>query len=70
MDARNTEINSVMLAPDLLSPVRPGDRIAASRAFAALYTGGSRARHKLIVPGYLRDWAADMATAAQAPPSL
>lgn len=70
MDARNTEINAVMLAPDLLRPVRPGDRIAASRAFAALYTGGSRARHKLIVPGYLRDWAADMATAAQAPSSL
>lgn len=67
MDARNAEIDSVMLAPDLLGQIRPGDRAAASRAFAALYTGGSRARHKLIVPGYLRDWASDMSTTAKAP---
>ncbi|MFA7946537.1 helicase [Pseudomonas brenneri] len=69
MDARNSEVDAVMLAPDLLSQVGPGDRIAASRAFAALYTGGSRARHKLIVPGYLRDWASDMSTAAKAQPT-
>jgi hypothetical protein len=69
MDARNSEIDAVMLAPDLLSQVGPGDRVAASKAFAALYTGGSRARHKLIVPGYLRDWASDMSTAAKAQPT-
>ncbi|WP_432780706.1 AAA family ATPase (plasmid) [Pseudomonas corrugata] len=69
MDARNSEIDAVMLAPDLLSQVGPGDRIAASMAFAALYTGGSRARHRLIVPGYLRDWASDMSTIAKAQPA-
>jgi hypothetical protein len=68
MDARNYEIDAVMLAPDLLSQIGAGDRNATSRAFAALYTGGSRARHKLIVPGYLRDWASDMSTAAKAQP--
>lgn len=66
MDARNSEIGTVMLAPDLLGAVGPGDRTAASCAFNALYTGGSRARHKLIVPGYLRDWASDVATKASA----
>ncbi|SFU19420.1 AAA family ATPase [Pseudomonas marincola] len=65
IDARNSEIDAVMLAPDLLNQIGPGDRIAASKAFAALYTGGSRARHKLIVPGYLRDWATDTSKAAK-----
>jgi len=66
VDARNSEIDTVMLAPDLLGQIKPGDRTAASIAFAALYTGGTRARYRLIVPGYLRDWAADTAALATA----
>jgi len=60
LDARNSEIDSVMLAPDLLGDIASGDRVAASLAFSALYTGGTRAKYRLIVPGYLRDWASDV----------
>lgn len=60
LDARNSEIDSVMLAPDLLGDIASGDRVAASLAFSALYTGGTRAKYRLIVPGYLRDWAIDV----------
>lgn len=64
VDAKNMEINSVMLAPDLLAEVKAGDRIGAARAFSALYTGGTRAKYQLIVPGHLRDWASDQAAKA------
>ncbi|NWL78021.1 helicase [Pseudomonas taiwanensis] len=65
--AKNMEVDSVMLAPDLLGRVRQGDRVGAARLFAALYTGGTRARYRLYVPGQLRDWAIDQAArAAQA----
>lgn len=58
-DARSMEMDKVMLGRDLLSPVRAGDKASAGKVFSAIYTGGSRARHKLIVPGQLRDWVAD-----------
>lgn len=67
-DARNMELDSVMLAPDLLTSVKKGDINSASSTFAALYTGGSRARFELIVPGYIRDWAADQAASAKPKP--
>jgi len=63
-DARNTEINTVMLAPDLLSRIEPGDKFGAAKALSAIYTGGTRARYKLIVPGEVRDWASDLAARA------
>ena len=66
MDARNSEIDSVMLAPDLLGDIVSGDRVAASVAFSALYTGGTRAKYRLIVPGYLRDWASDVSKMVKA----
>ncbi|HGN3297123.1 TPA: AAA family ATPase [Pseudomonas aeruginosa] len=66
MDARNSEIDSVMLAPDLLGEVATGDRVSASMAFAALYTAGTRARYRLIVPGYLKDWASDVVKTVKA----
>ncbi len=62
--AKNLEVDSVMLAPDLLGRVHRGDRMAAARYFAALYTGGTRARYRLYVPGHLRDWAIDQAARA------
>lgn len=64
IDAKNMEIDTVMLAPDLLTEIRPGDRFAAGSAFAALYTAGTRARHQLIVPGHLKDWASDVSSKA------
>jgi len=66
-DARNSEIPTVMLAPDLLGAPVPGDRNGISRAFSALYTGGTRAQRKLIVPGYLKDWITDASRSAGKP---
>ncbi len=60
-DARSLEMDKVMLGRDLLSPIRAGDVDGAAQTFAALYTGSSRARHKLIVPGHMRDWIVDQA---------
>ena len=58
-DARSLEMDKVMLGRDLLSPIRKGDIDEAAKVFAGLYTGSSRARYKLIVPGHLRDWMVD-----------
>lgn len=64
-DARNTEVDCVMLAPDLLTNVAVGDKIGAAKAFASVYTGGTRAKFKLIVPGVTRDWATDISARAR-----
>ncbi|MFS2161026.1 helicase [Pseudomonas sp. Pseusp122] len=58
-DAKNLELDSVMLAPDLFYDDRATDRKSAARAFAALYIGSTRTRFKLIVPGYMKDWISD-----------
>jgi hypothetical protein len=58
-DARSLEMDKVMLGRDLLSPIRKGDIDEAAKVFAGLYTGSSRARYKLIVPGHMRDWIVD-----------
>lgn len=63
-DARNAEVDAVMLAPDLLATIERGDRLGAAKALASIYTGGTRARYKLIVPGEVRDWATDLAAKA------
>lgn len=68
VDAKNMEVDSVMLTPDLLTVAGPGDRLGVARHFAALYTGGTRARYRLYVPGNLREWASDQAEAAQSGP--
>lgn len=60
-DARSLEMDKVMLGRDLLSPIRTGDVGEAARTFSGLYTGSSRARYKLIVPGHMRDWMVDQA---------
>lgn len=67
-DAKNMEVDSVMLTPDLLTVTGPGDRLGVARHFAALYTGGTRARFRLYVPGNLREWASDQAQAANLAP--
>ncbi|MEE5153053.1 helicase [Pseudomonas alliivorans] len=61
-DAKNMEIESVMLAPDLLIKSQATDRITTAQAFASLYIGGTRAKSQLIVPGYLKDWANDISS--------
>lgn len=58
-DARSLEMDKVMLGRDLLSNIRKGDIDEAAKVFAGLYTGSSRARYKLIVPGHMRDWMVD-----------
>ena len=63
-DAKNMEVDSVMLTPDLLSVSGPGDRVGVARHFAAIYTGGTRARYRLYVPANLREWATDQAQVA------
>nr|AAS47551.1 putative DNA helicase [symbiont bacterium of Paederus fuscipes] len=64
-DARNMELDSVMLAPDLLTPVKSGNIDSAARTFTGLYTGSSRAKFELIVPGYLHDWLSDQVEATR-----
>ncbi|WP_397458758.1 helicase [Pseudomonas asplenii] len=64
-DARSLEMDKVMLGRDLLSPIRKGDIDEAAKVFAGLYTGSSRARYKLIVPGYMRDWLVDQSAKAR-----
>lgn len=64
-DVRSMEMDRVMLGRDLLAPVRPGDTDAAARLFSMLYTGSSRARYQLLVPGHLREWIQDQALHAK-----
>lgn len=58
-DARNLEMDSVMLTPDLLVPVAGSDQRNTRRILSAIYTGATRTRFELTVPGYLRDWLLD-----------
>jgi len=64
VDAKNMEVDSVMLTPDLLRSSGGRSRTEVAKRFAALYTGGTRARYRLYVPGHLRDWAAEQAAKA------
>lgn len=63
--AKNYEFESVMLSPDLLRQQKAGDRIGAASAFAALYLGGTRAKHRLYVPGQLSEWASEQSAKAR-----
>ncbi|MNE23749.1 hypothetical protein D3C80_1170190 [compost metagenome] len=58
-DARNLEMDSVMLTPDLLVPVAGSEQRSTRRVLSAIYTGATRTRFELTVPGYLRDWLLD-----------
>lgn len=55
-NARNAEYDSVMLAPDMFGDIRQGDVLGFDRKVCSLYTGGSRAKFELLVPGYIGDW--------------
>lgn len=59
-EVRNLEFDSVMLAPDLLPKPQVMTEIERGKLLSAIYTGASRARHQIIVPGYLADWVSDL----------
>ena len=55
-DVRNHEFQTVMIVPEVISPVwqaKSEDRAAVS---SAIYVAVTRAKHTLIVPHELRDW--------------
>jgi len=54
-DARNLEFQSVMLTPELLPSKKTANSQYYANALSQLYMGASRARNRLIVPGYMRD---------------
>ncbi|MCL7463348.1 hypothetical protein [Pseudomonas sp. NW5] len=58
-DARNREMDAVMLTPDLLSPTTGSDQRSTQHILSTIYTGATRSRFQLSVPGYLRDWLLD-----------
>lgn len=59
-DAKNMEVDSVVLAPELLESIDGGSTpVQLANKLSAIYTAASRARYELIVPGYLRDWLED-----------
>lgn len=59
-EVRNMEFDSVMLAPDLLPRPEGMSDTNRGKLLSAIYTGASRTRHELIIPGYLVDWVADL----------
>lgn len=56
-DVRNQEFDSVTLGPELLGRIdgKSSDE-AKARVLSQLYTGASRAKYELHIPGYLKDW--------------
>ena len=59
-EVRNMEFDSVMLAPDLLPRPEAMSNTNRAKLLSAIYTGASRTRHELIIPGYLTDWVVDL----------
>lgn len=61
-DARNYEFDSVMLTPELLvSKAKAEGGQSLATVLSRLYVGASRARHRIILPGHLKDWLSDSA---------
>lgn len=59
-DSKNMEFDSVLLAPELLTNLDSASTPwAQATKLSQIYTGGSRARFELVVPGYLKDWLED-----------
>ncbi|MFL1486313.1 AAA family ATPase [Marinobacter sp. LN3S78] len=59
-DAKNAEVDTVVLAPELLSDLNEeNSSFQLASKLSAIYTAASRARFHLVVPGYLRDWLED-----------
>ena len=65
-EVRNLEFDSVMLAPDLMPKPEAMSEADRGRLLSVIYTGASRARHEVIVPGYLADWVSDLKRLAPA----
>ncbi|WP_020407506.1 hypothetical protein [Hahella ganghwensis] len=59
-DARNQEFERVMIIRSAIT-IQNSDRQALAETINQLYTGISRAKSELIVPGYLEGWLQDQA---------
>lgn len=59
-EVRNREFESVMLTPDLLPQPKSMGGVERGQLLTAIYTGASRAKNEIIVPGYLADWVSDL----------
>ena len=57
-DSKNMEFDRVMLTPEMFSKVT--NRAWLQTSLSRIYVASSRARNQLIVPGYMRDWVADV----------
>lgn len=58
--SKNMEFNAVMLTPEVLKSSSKQTQRSGARILANLYTGASRAKHALYIPGNLKDWLQDM----------
>lgn len=57
-DARNLEFDSVMLTPELFSKITTPSGLQTG--LSRIYVGASRARYRLVIPGYMKDWIKDV----------
>lgn len=58
--AKNMEFNAVMLTPEVMKESTKQTRRSGARMLANLYTGASRAKHALYIPGDLTNWLQDV----------
>lgn len=63
VDARNLEMDSVMLTQDLLTPLVGQDVMDLRASLSAIYVGATRSRYRLHIPGELLDWVGDQSRA-------
>lgn len=58
-DSRNMETKTVMLTRDVLHQFNPIKKAETARYFSMIYTGETRAKHKIYLPGDLKGWLQD-----------
>lgn len=63
-DVKNQEFNTVLISRDLMRPPTQDSTHSMASVCSMLYTAASRAKHELILPGNLIDWAQDLARPA------
>jgi len=58
-DSRNMETKTVMLTRDALHQFNPIKKTDTARYFSMIYTGETRGKHKIYLPGDLQGWLQD-----------
>lgn len=58
--SKNMEFNAVMITPEVLNSSSKLTKKSGAKILANLYTGASRAKHALYIPGNLKDWLQDI----------